>query len=652
MVKHVKHKLRRTHQAPDLDTGLPRLCFICYPQIRQFARPVLAEYSLRAEIETIDAAFTDALDVAHQRIESGEVDVFVSAGSNASLLRQNLAAPVATVQLTGFDILQALISASAHTKRIGVVMFGQTIPELDAVKNILKIEIEQHAYKSHEDIHVAVEHLKQTGFGVVVGPSLAVSLAEQAGLKGLLAYSLSSIRQGFEDALELARVASLEGSRYEQLKSVLHNLHEAVLAVDSTERIQVINPAMQQLLGSKENQAVGVNLSSLAPQLSLFNTLSQGLTEQGVVLPYSGRDWLVNRTPIREGGTVVGAALTMVDARAIHEADNRLRIQQRIQQNTARHTFSDLMGQSSALTQAISLARRYALTDLGVLLMGESGTGKELFAQAIHNESSRRGKPFMAINCAAFPESLLESELFGYEEGAFTGSRRGGRRGVFEAAHTGTLFLDEIGDMPLTLQTRLLRVLQEREVTRLGANNAIPIDVRFIAATNRNLPFMVSQSLFRQDLFYRLNTLRMILPPLRERRSDIHGLVVEMTSRSLSKLGRKPITKEDILPLVSPLEEYAWPGNVRELENISDRLAVYLLQFDSNHKIDFSGFFDECPEIFDSTPKGSYKPIARDALARQALIDQNGSHINAANQLGISRTTLWRWLKSESVDAD
>lgn len=629
-------------------SGLPRLCFLSYPQIRRLAMPILAEYGARAYIETVDAAFGDALTVARERLQAGAVDVFVSAGSNASLLRQALAAPVATVQLTGFDIMQALIKASAFTGRVGIVVFGQTFPELDAVRQLLNIEIRQHAYRSREDVHVAIESLKSAGFGVVVGPSLAVAMAEDAGLRGMLAYSLDSIRQGFDDALELARVARLESGRYEQLNGVLHNLHEAVLAVDARERIWVVNPAMQRLLGVDETTALGVELSTLAPSLSLATTLRKGLAERGVVQQHAGRDWVLSRTPMREAGQVIGAALTMVDARSIHEADNRLRIQQRRQQKTARHTFGNLLGHSSSLTHAIATARRYAQTDLGVLLLGESGTGKEMFAQAMHNESARRGKPFIAVNCAAFPETLLESELFGHEEGAFTGARRGGRLGLFETAHTGTLFLDEIGDMPLTLQTRLLRVLQEREITRLGANHAIPIDVRIIAATHQDLPSRVTQGRFRQDLYYRLNTLRLLLPPLRQRPEDIAPMVQALVARSLSRLGVQSHLADSLAPLMKSLAAYPWPGNVRELENVCDRIAVGLTQYSADVPVDLSAIQAECPEIFSPLPSpvDDHTSVRRQR-AQQALFDQGGSHSKAARQLGIGRTTLWRWLKSE-----
>jgi propionate catabolism operon transcriptional regulator len=224
----------------------------------------------------------------------------------------------------------------------------------------------------------------------------------------------------------------------------------------------------------------------------------------------------------------------------------------------------------------ISLAEQYAKTDSTVLITGESGTGKELLAQGIHNASRRRGAPFVAINCAAFPETLLESELFGYEEGAFTGSRKGGKPGLLESAHTGTVFFDEIGDMSLPLQTRLLRVLQEREVLHLGSIEPTPIDVRVIAATHRDLRKNIAEGRFREDLFYRLNILRLHLPPLRERKADIPAI----TRWIIRGLGKRPeaLSPADRLlqGLLPYLESYPWPGNIRELENITERAVLSL----------------------------------------------------------------------------
>jgi len=208
----------------------PRLCFMSYRHIRQFAQPLIAEYQDRAEIEFIDAVFTDALTLASERLSRGPVDAFVSAGSNASMLRQGLLAPVATIQLTGFDLMQALIRARCIANMVGIVTYGQAIPELEEVKDLLKVEVRQHAYLTPTDAREQLEGLRREGYRVIVGSSLVVEMAESFGMTGLLAYSLASVRRGLDDAIELARVARLEASRYEQLGGVLDNLQEAVLA--------------------------------------------------------------------------------------------------------------------------------------------------------------------------------------------------------------------------------------------------------------------------------------------------------------------------------------------------------------------------------------------------------------------------------------
>ncbi|WP_374672660.1 propionate catabolism operon regulatory protein PrpR [Acidovorax temperans] len=650
-------------------TGLPRLCFVSYRQIRQMALPIIAEYRDRADIEVVDGSFDVALDLARERLERGQVDAFVSAGSNASLLRRGLSAPVATIQLSGFDILQALIRAREKASRVGIVMYGQTLPELEAVKSLLNVDLRQYAYHTPDSARACIQQLRADGIEVVVGSSLVVELAENAGLVGLLAYSRASIRQGFEDALELARVARLEAGRYEQLNTVLRTLQDAVLAVNQSEQIIAINPAMQRILGLSQAPRLGTPLSAVTSDISLQPTLERGQAEHGVVLRLKGRDWIANRTPIQEHGRTTGAALTLYDASTIHEADNSLRIQHRRADHAARYHFESLRGSSPALLRAVASARRYAATPLNVLITGGSGTGKELFAQAIHNASPRATRPFVAINCAAFPETLLESELFGHEEGAFTGARRGGRRGLFEAAHTGTLFLDEIGDMPLTLQTRLLRVLQERRITRLGANHAIPVDVRVIAATHQDLTDLVAQRSFRQDLYYRLNTLRLQLPALRDRREDIPALAQHLLRQSLARLDVTHTPAEAVLHrLGDALQRHGWPGNVRELENLCDRLAAHLASHRSMDTVDWSELQSECPELLMApsdlaaqperassgaaalTPTLSPPADKHQRRRQQALaaLEAHGGHPGAAAAaLGVSRATFWRWCRRQ-----
>lgn len=317
-----------------------------------------------------------------------------------------------------------------------------------------------------------------------------------------------------------------------------------------------------------------------------------------------------------------------------------------------RYVLGDMLGQSPQMEQVRQTILLYARSSAAVLIEGETGTGKELAAQAIHREyfarhDARQGKkshPFVAVNCGAIAESLLEAELFGYEEGAFTGSRRGGRAGLFEIAHGGTLFLDEIGEMPLPLQTRLLRVLEEKEVTRVGGHQPVPVDVRVISATHCNLEEDMQQGQFRRDLFYRLSILRLQLPPLRERVADILPLAESFLKVSLAALSAPfaAALRQGLQASETMLVHYDGPGNIRELRNMMERLALFL-SVESTPDLTPQFLQLLLPELARESAK---TPIPGLLTAQQALEKFNGDKTAAANYLGISRTTFWRRLKS------
>ncbi|MDO9436876.1 propionate catabolism operon regulatory protein PrpR [Hydrogenophaga sp.] len=634
-----------------------RLCFLSHRHLSTLAEPVFAEYAGRAEIEVVEANFQPALLAARARERSGEVDAFVSAGSNAALLRQSVALPVATIGINGYDILLALRQARAEgAGGVGVVTYGETIEPLEQVKELLNVDVLQRAYETPEQARDRVADLRGAGCQVIIGPSIVVEAAREIGLRGVLAYSQAAVRAGLENGIEMARVARLESARSQQVAAVLHSLREAVLAVDAAHRIVSVNSAMQELLGAPAAALHGRDLRDVAPELALGDTLQGRPDGPGLVLQFAGRDWLAVRTPLREADRVTAAVLALYDASLIAEADASLRSQRkRRRMPGARHTFTDLLGTSPAFLQAVQAARRYAATELGVLITGESGTGKELFAQAMHNASSRASGPFLALNCSALPESLLESELFGYEEGAFTGSRRGGKPGLFEAAHRGTVFLDEIGDMPLPLQTRLLRVLQEREVTRLGGNAPIPVDVRIIAATHQPLEAMVAERRFRGDLYYRLNLLRLLVPPLRERVVDIEVLATSVLHRRLTQLQCGHDPKAVMQRLLPRLQAHAWPGNVRELENVCDRVAVLHAQSARVDGVSLADLLYDCPELAPPPAEAGVNsmvlaPSDDEAELRAALRRHAGHRARTAEALGISRATLWRRLRGLGGD--
>lgn len=312
----------------------------------------------------------------------------------------------------------------------------------------------------------------------------------------------------------------------------------------------------------------------------------------------------------------------------------------------AKSSLDNFIGCSKKIQLLKQQTRQFAQTDSTILITGESGTGKEMLAQGIHNASQRKLGPFLAVNCAALPENLLESELFGYEEGAFTGTRKGGKPGLFELAHGGTLFLDEIVEMPLSLQSRLLRILQEREVMRLGADRVIAVDVRIVAATNRDLEIFVQANKFRSDLYYRLNVLRLRIPPLRERPEDIPELVACFL-QLFSKLNP---AIECISPqAVKLLQLHAWKGNVRELFNILERVMLLVQRpvitaADIGNLLPIATSRPVRPAAGRDIQSGTLQQLEKNAIM-QFLLEEKFNYTRVAERLGINRTTLWRKLK-------
>ena len=636
-------------------TRKPIVWAVSISKLRLLVQNLIPSYAPFANIQVIDKAFDDALETLQKLMRSSEVDVLVSAGSNGAYLREHVSVPVALIKVSGFDMLEALSKAREHSDRIAIVTFETINPDLEQFKTLYNLNIELLSYKTARDAKACVKDLATRGTEVVVGPGLVTELAEQAGLKGIFLYSEHSVREALDNAIEIARVTRIEEARRERLNTILRSLDEGVVAVDTEERIQTLNPAMEKLLGISAELALGRRLSEMAPGLGLQHTLQSGTMEIEKIQRLGNRTVVTNRMPIHEQGIQTGAVLTYHDSTAIQRVERNIRTQNKPRQFLAKYRLSDIIGNSAAITQTRTLAQKYAKTDATVLITGDSGTGKELLAQGIHNSSRRKHHQFVAINCAALPESLLESELFGYEEGAFSGSRRGGKAGLFESAHTGTIFLDEVGDMPIALQTRLLRVLQEKEVLRLGSNDPTPVDVRVIAATNRNLKQCVQDAQFREDLYYRLNILTVHLPPLSDRFEDIPTIAAHLFKCALRRLQSMRKT-QDLLPILLPqFQRYSWPGNVREMENIIERIVVFYSDLEPTETIEAAQLRAIVPELFQpesAPPYAASKTHGLKSVNRanelshiQNTIDECGGNLTVAcKRLGIARTTLWRKL--------
>ncbi len=378
-----------------------------------------------------------------------------------------------------------------------------------------------------------------------------------------------------EMAQEVTNLKSIQS----MLKAIIQSSDEAISVVDENGRGLMINPAYSRLTGLEQDEVIGKPATTdISEGESMhMRVLSSRKPVRGVQMKVGPkkRDVVVNVSPVLVDGRLKGSVGVIHDVSELHSLNNQLqRARQIIRTLEAKYSFEDIIGKSEEMSFSIQQAKLAASTPATVLLRGESGTGKELFAHAIHNASDRKFNKFIRVNCAAIAESLLESELFGYEDGAFSGAKQGGRRGLFEEANGGSIFLDEIGELSQNTQVKLLRVLQEKEIVRVGGTKPISINVRIIAATNAKLEKRIMDGSFREDLYYRLNRMPIQIPPLRQRKDDIDLLSNHLIAKINQDYGRNV---EGITPeALEYLKQYEWPGNVRELENVLGRIVIHM----------------------------------------------------------------------------
>lgn len=560
------------------------------------------------------------------------------------------------------DFIKALIRASKYSKKVCIVNYYKEFISEETkegayfdkqqMTGLLDLNIQQHVYTSAEHAEEVVRALSEDTQNVIVGSGLIVNLAKKHGLHGVLWYDRETIQLAVSIAFDILRAKVLERSNQKRQSIVMENFHDGIISLNQMNRIININQAAINVLELEK----GKNYESLyiSEALDKGELLDEILSAKEVtdgILKYKNKTFVVDKHLIHVNGVVDGTVVLLSDVETLQQKENKVRRKLNKKYEGANYTFNDIIGQSEHTVKVKMKAQKFALADANVLILGESGTGKELFAQSIHNASKRSHQPFLAVNCAAIPENLLESEFFGYSDGAFTGALKGGKPGLFEIAHNGTLFLDEIGELPLSMQAKLLRVLQERTVRRVGAATSVPVDVRIISATNVNLIEGVKSKEFRMDLYYRIAVLNLFLPDLNQRKGDIGLLLKNYTKRNYKQLYY--LIEAHYMELVSILEQHSWEGNVREFENTIERMFAYigpLEQIDSQTLVEYLEEsikeneymlhqFDSVNETFQQTMKD-----IEVSKIKEVLEQTNGNKKEAAEILGISRSTLWRKL--------
>ncbi len=605
------------------------------------------------DIHSAYVGLDDAIETAKE-MESEGIEVVLARGGTAPLVRHHIQVPVLSFPMSTIDLLKCIREASIFGRNILLVSFTRRMKGIEFANELFNIRLTQAVCKNYKDM----EHLISTRcneFDAMVGGSTSSAVAKLYDLNAVETQtSEEAIDSTLDSALSVARYNRIEREKSHRFGLIIEGVSDGVIAYDRKGTITTINDKAQALLKLDQSTSVDKPFDELLPQSTGMNVITTHQPIRDKIERVGNELFVFNHIPIVIDNEAVGGVTTFKDASAVMEVENEIR--RSISKGmVAKYNVSDLIYKSDAMQKIVKRAKRFAATQSTITIVGETGTGKEILSQSIHNLSPRSKQAFVSINCAALSEQLLESELFGYEEGAFTGSKKGGKPGLFETAHNGTIFLDEIGTTSQSVQRHLLRVLQEKEVMRIGAERIIPVNVRVIAASNKDLVGEVNKGSFREDLFFRLNVLNIHIPPLRNRLEDLPYLV----ERFLKILSLEYRKKSCQIPerCIKKLQGYHWPGNVRQLKNFVERLFL-ICDRGFNMKV-----FDELfIELAEYRPKEFRPQIDAETFSlkdrvrttqnryeyetiKKALEASGFCKAKAAKLLGISRTTLWKKLK-------
>lgn len=609
-------------------------------ELYQTASQVREEVTFAYEV--VHANLDEAVLIARQLIDTGTV-VLISRGGTLDRLRASFPdMPLVGIPITEYEVAATLATAKRISPVAAVVGFSNPLIQgAEKLAGMLDLNLKTYLVSSHDAIEAQVCKAQQEGYGVVIGFKAAYDCAVRLGIPAVQFNSqYEVVKKSLLDAKALLNTITREEEWKKRQTTVLNSISSAIFIVDCNgtiaDRNKTAGPIEKALAGSDALHKIFTHE---------FARVASGETIVNVFQRIGAVDYNCSLYPIVLDKLITGIVIILEELSRLREIEHTARRKSVETGLKARYYFSDIQTSDPGMLRLVKQCTRYAQSDSTVMLYGESGTGKELLAQGIHNASLRAGMPFLAINCGALPENILESELFGYVEGAFTGARRSGKMGAFEQAHRGTLFLDEVGEISPMAQSRLLRTLEERQIMRLGDNKVIPVDVRIICATHCDLDAMNRAGTFRSDLFYRLNVLKVTVPPLRQRRGDIR-ILLEHFIRILVKKGRResPLLSGQALALI---EAYAWPGNVRELRNVAERIVVGLdegpVSLETMLEI-LCLTKEEAVHLAPQTVKDQEQ-----VLIMTKLREHKNSRTLAAQSLGMSKSTLWRRMKAMGI---
>jgi transcriptional regulator with PAS, ATPase and Fis domain len=613
----------------------------------------------------IDAKLEDAVVALKRTFPNDFPDVIISRGATAGLISQAFQSTIVVwADPDDTDLISSLIKAKKLGSRVGFLSHPEKHIEhtLEIMKEIFDFqELKLFTYTNVTDIERSVIEAKNDGIEVMVGGG---QYASTMGIKHHLPYVFvesgkRSVWKAVTRALDILEYLEKEKEQDLRFRTLVGTIKDGVIAIRNN-KIAIFNPAAEKILNVYAEKMIGKTADKIHPDITRFLNNKDNKDE---VISIGKYDLLLDKI-IKEDNKGIETILLLYDITQLQEMEQKTRTTLYAKGLVARYDLNDVVGETPIIKNLIAEARLYASTDANILITGDSGTGKELFAQGIHNASKRKDNPFVAVNCAEIPEQLLESELFGYVEGSFTGAKKGGKMGLLELAHRGTIFLDEINSTSIALQGKLLRVVQEKELRKIGSDNIIPVDIRILAAVNKDMPKLMEEQAFRKDLFYRLSTLTLHLPSLNERKSDI-PILADYFRRIYCKKYRKKIPPFS-LDIQRKIMNLKWLGNVRELENVvhrysilfdekraKDNLILHCIENNMKYPDDISAEDNETKT--ESNEMLMLKRASLHEMETEIIItylkESEWNKNEAARRLGISRTTLWRRL-NESVQTN
>ena len=528
--------------------------------------------------------------------------------------------------------------------------------DFKALADFVGINIVQLSYNSIWDLENKITDLKRQGISLLIGTTLAVSICKNYGINGIEIYSIESIvYASIDKAIEVVKAIRKKQSDEILRDLIINNVHEGIVYIDEFGKIHIFNDEAVRLFNLQELPVIGKHIDEIVSNLNLMNTLMTGITEINSIEVIKNINLTISRIPIKVNHKIVGVVATFQNTQSIEDIGDTIRKIKKSEGFTAKYTFDDLIGENQVFLSTIDLSKKYARSDMPILVEGETGTGKELFAQSIHNYSYRKNYPFVAINCASLSENLLESELFGYEPGSFTGASSNGKKGLFQIADGGTLFLDEINSIPKSFQAKLLRAIEEKEIIRIGGTKIIPVDVRIIASSNVSIKSMIDKGDFREDLYYRIGILKIRIPPLRDRMGDLPYLIEELANDI--NLHKNYDFHNIYNKIWEKLINYDFYGNVRELIMFLNRFFILLDINQISNMTYIDDLIDFCvDEMYNGVDNHSSKSQKLSIVQENErkiilkLLDEfNNNKTLVAKHMEIGRNTLYRKMKELGI---